>query len=282
MMDLASLSLAELREVAAKLAVAGAAGLKRAELERLLSARADEVEAVVDARTEGGAAMLDGLPSAGAPDAVPAVTSGAGPAQPVPLEPPRVPIADLPWAYDDDRLVLLVRDPRTLYAYWDFHPKTVDAARSGWPQSWAKLRLLGLGRAEPQVLRELDVDLAWKSYYLYDLEPNRDYRVELVMRGPAGEERLVGHSSNVASLPPSQPSAWVDDRFVRVGLETPLPLVGPSGERDHEGERRLHQRAYELSGGEGAVTTADEASSSRTTAQGFGGRAWSGTLVRQQ
>lgn len=193
---------------------------------------------------------------------------------------PRPHVPDLPWAYEDDRVVLLVRDPRTLFVYWDFHPDTVRRAFEGLDAARTLLRVLMLGGSEPRTVREQDVDLGWRAFYVYELEPNRDYRIELVAHGADGREQLIGHRSNVATLPPNSPSAWVEDRFASIPLDIPLPAAGlfAAGRLSAEGAARLHAHAFELSGG--LKATGDEASST-STVQGFGGRFWSGTLVRK-
>jgi hypothetical protein len=212
----------------------------------------------------------DGLPSAGAPDQP---GSGAGRATELPLEAPRIPIADLPWSYDDDRVVLLARDPQTLFVYWDIHPDTLAAATRDWSAPRVLLQLWAVGGTET-LLRDLDVDLGWRGYYLYDCAPEQAYRVELLVRGPAGESRRLGASSRVVRTAASGPSAWIDDRFASVGPDAPLPADGIEGAR--EALERLHERAHDLSSEGSSVT--GETTSSRRTVQGFGGRAWSGTI----
>ncbi len=210
----------------------------------------------------------------------PNVTSGAGARQPLPLEAPKVPIAELPWSYDDDRVVLLPRDPTTLFVYWDFHPETVASSMAGLPEPTALLRLV-LEDGEPLVLRDLDVDLGWRGYYLHHLEPDRPYRVELLVRGHDGRERLLGRASNVALLPPNMPSRRVEDRFVRLSPEQPLPEGELTGPVHLAQAPTLHTRAFEMSGGEGPLeVTGDEASSLPPKPQGFHARPWSGTSVR--
>jgi hypothetical protein len=206
----------------------------------------------------------------------------------LPLEAAAFVIPDLPWAYEDDRLVLLVRDPRTLYAYWDCHPDTLNAAYAEVPDGHAVLRVLLMGGSEPRVLRELPVDLAGLSFYVYDLEPHHDYRVELALRSPTGADRLIVKPSNVATLPANQPSAWIEDRLASLPLDIPLPpaaLFLSGGRTAVDNERRLHGRSYQLSLGQqrppAHPITGDQASSAQGILEGFGGRSWSGTVVKK-
>ena len=71
--------------------------------------------------------------------------SGAGRTAPVVPRAASPVIPDLTPAYQDDRLVLLVRDPRTVFAYWDCHPDTLRRAYEALPDGKPLLRLLMLG-----------------------------------------------------------------------------------------------------------------------------------------
>lgn len=293
MNELGQLSLADLREVASRLAVPNARRMPRSELLVRLAPHAGEVVQLISPppagrivmSSPGPAGMKSSEPASGErePRKLP-TESGAGRRSVPQPEAPRVYIADLPWAYEDDRVVLLVRDPKTLYTYWDFHPDTVQAAVAGLREAKALLRVWQLGGSEPHVTSEFEIDLGGRAYYVYDCEPNRDYRIELLFRGADGAERRIGRQSNVATLPPNHPSAWVEDRFVSIPLEVPLSAASVfiTGKRPaSEGEKRMHARAYELSGGEAVFDEAEHPSSSTRYAKGFGGRFWSGTLVRK-
>jgi hypothetical protein len=212
------------------------------------------------------------------------LASGSGRrSEPEPPQAPAFVIPDLPWAYEDDRLVLLVRDPKTLFAYWDFHPDTIRQAFENVPAGRAFLRVLQLGGSEPKVLREIEIDLGFRAYYLYDCEPNRDYRVELFARGVNHAEAMLGRPSNVATLPANRPSTWVEDRFASIPLDLRLPVQSlfSSGRVVSDPEKRAHLRAYELSGGDFTGAEGPDLSSGELGVRGFGGRSWSGTLVKK-
>lgn len=224
-------------------------------------------------------------PTAAAPTSLGSATgSGAGMSAPLKQDVSEEPVYDLPWNYDDDRLVLLVRDPWTLFTYWDFHPDTVERASEGLGASSRMLmRVLKISGREQHVIKELEVDLGWRSYYFYQLEPNRDYRVEVVCADADGRETPVGRRSNIASLPPAQPSPWVEDRFASIPIDVTLPEASVFAQgriaAGAGGPGRMHSRAWELSGGE--QMTAHEASSESSVQSGHGGRGWSGSFVRQ-
>lgn len=194
---------------------------------------------------------------------------------------PADPVFDLPWSYDDDRLVLLVRDPHTLFVYWDFHSDTVARAKDALrAEGRLVLRLLLLSGREPDAVRELDLDLGWRGYYFHALEPNRDYRAEVVWVGDDGVESRVGKRSNVACLPPAHPSAWVEDRFVSIPIDVALPgaSVFAHGRLvSGGGPGRMHARAWELSGG-AAGAASDGSSDSLVRLGSSAGRGAGGPL----
>lgn len=208
--------------------------------------------------------------------------SGAGgKSAPLPTPPPE-PVFDLPWSYEDDRVVLMVRDPWTLFTYWDFHPDTISRARAGLGASARpSLRLLNVSGSEPRVAAQLEVDLGWRAYYFTELEPNGDYRVEVVFLDDEGQEALVGRRSNVASLPADRPSTWVEDRFASIPIDVPLPEASVFAQgrvANGAAPGRMHARAWALSGGETMTGGGPDSSSWQL---GFGGRGWSASLVRK-
>ncbi|NBD10938.1 DUF4912 domain-containing protein [Corallococcus silvisoli] len=136
---------------------------------------------------------------------------------------PRLPPADaspereehlgvLPLDYQDDAMVLLARDPHTLFAFWDFSDATRGRALDGLPSPRAVLKVFdGEG-----VSREVDFALESRSFYLQGLSPGRTYRVEAHFVGADGRSRRIGQSSNRATLPPAGPSEDTSIRFLRM------------------------------------------------------------------
>jgi len=177
------------------------------------------VEASAPAAPEGGGDSEDLAPRAPAPpmDAAP------------PASPPQrhqrgaTPwdegLGELPSAYQDDTFLALPRDPTTLWLFWDFAPSTIEEARRDLVDPRVRLRLFDEGG----LVREQDLALESRSFYLHDLAPGRSYRAELLVVGANGEHR-IGSPTNQAALPPKGPSSIVDDRFAT--LPWGLPLGG--------------------------------------------------------
>ena len=67
-------------------------------------------------------------------------------------------LGELPWSYGDGRMVTLLRDPRTIYVYWDLSQGQVDQAFAGLGEARAELRLWSSGQGA-ELLREIEVQL---------------------------------------------------------------------------------------------------------------------------
>ncbi|HET9595630.1 MAG TPA: DUF4912 domain-containing protein, partial [Anaeromyxobacteraceae bacterium] len=132
-------------------------------------------------------------------------------------------LGELPWAYADDTLMVLPRDPRTLFLYWDHAPDTLrdawEGLDGGKPQIWvfAQERDGGWTR-----VRVLDFALESRSYYVHDLDAGRVYRAEIHVVDRTGRDRLLPRSSNLMMLPAVGPSPIIDDRFMRILWAEPL------------------------------------------------------------
>jgi hypothetical protein len=142
----------------------------------------------------------------------------------------------LPRDYGRDRLVLLPRDPWTLFAYWEITPTTRTAALGG---------LGGNAAGGREVLRISDVtfvtpagDHACLTFdleppaeatrtYVHGCRPGASYRVELGLRTPANRFIPMARS-NTVTLPPAAPST---DTTVRWAGPPPTarPLPAANG-----------------------------------------------------
>lgn len=120
---------------------------------------------------------------------------------------------ELPRAYADDTVLLLARDPYTLYVFWDFSAATLRQALDGLEAPHAVLRVYEDGDV---LVRVVDIALESRGHYLHGMVCGRPYRVEVHFVGREGRSRRVGRSSNRVFLPPVGPSSdtWV--RFLRI------------------------------------------------------------------
>lgn len=181
--------------------------------------------------------------------------------KPDPAAPAVEKLGELPAAYHDDALVLLIRNPRTLFAYWDYAPGTIAAAFEGLDSPRAVMRLFDGGR----LARELDIAIEPCNWYVSGVEPDREYRVEIHAVGVDGKSRRLGRSSAQVSVPPPQPSSTVEDRFVRIPWDLPLARAADVAAHDGAPVPLTHEQAAALS-------------PSEPVGSDYPGRPWSGAV----
>jgi hypothetical protein len=178
-------------------------------------------------------------------------------------------LGELPWTYGDGRLVALIRDPQTIYVYWDLSQQQIEQAFGGLGTARASLKLW-TGRSN-DLIREVEVHLEARGWYVRELPSALELRVELWALGERGARML--RAARPVKLPPSSPSDVLDEVYATLPLGTPLrgdpviggrPLAWKSGAAPPGWERRMQPRYA--------------ATSSRPGAAGAGQAPWSGTV----
>jgi hypothetical protein len=130
-------------------------------------------------------------------------------------------LGDLPWGYGDGRLICMVRDPGTLFVYWDLSQQQIEQAFGGLGSAQARLKLWAL---RGELVREVPVQLEARSWYLRDLTPGAEFRLELWAAGEGGA-RLM-RSGRAVRLPPALPSSVLQEFYAVVPLGMRLPRDG--------------------------------------------------------
>jgi hypothetical protein len=124
--------------------------------------------------------------------------------------------APLSSAYADDRLVLLTRDPQTLFAYWDLAPGAEHppgAAKARLILRIHDLTLLDFADAHPLRHQDLDVDRPVGSRYVHVERAAGTYRAEIGWRWNDGRFIARVRSGTVttarAEAPGDDPARWL-------------------------------------------------------------------------
>jgi uncharacterized protein len=158
-------------------------------------------------------------------------------------------LGELPWAYGDARLVGLVRDPTTLFVYWDFSQQQIEQAFAGLGRARAVIKLWNARNGGGELVRETEVHLDARGWYLRELPPALELRAELWAVGERGA-RLM-RAARPARLPPAAPSDQLEAFYLRLALDQPITGGIPVGRRLNYGgaapagwERRLQPRAF--------------------------------------
>ena len=124
----------------------------------------------------------------------------------------------LPREVGTDAPVLLVRDPTTLFVFWDFRRELERGAALGLREPRLLLRL----HRGPDLDRTLELPLAARSTYVTGLISGQEYTAEVLLLGRDGWTRPVGFRSAVRRLPPGRVSAQLEVRMLRLPWSEPL------------------------------------------------------------
>ena len=134
-------------------------------------------------------------------------------------------LAVLPEGYGDSRIVLLPRDPKWAYAYWDVSNEYKQALRNQGGQR-LMLRLYDVTDIDqqhqaPHSMQQQECHEMARSWYVEVPVSDRDYTVEIGYL-TADDRWLTLSRSAPVRVPPIYPSDWKKDQFVTVGWEERL------------------------------------------------------------
>ncbi|MEQ8835537.1 MAG: DUF4912 domain-containing protein [Lacipirellulaceae bacterium] len=140
-----------------------------------------------------------------------------------------------------DRLVVMVRDPYWLHAYWELGQKSIDRAQAAMGQHWHSatpvLRLLTIDReGHAQLERDIEIHGGVQNWYLDVQDPPNSYRLEIGYLA-ADESFHCLARSNEVSTPPAGTSDAVDNNWADVA-EKADRIFAMSGGYTPEGASR--------------------------------------------
>ena len=133
-------------------------------------------------------------------------------------------IPELPDAYGDNRIILMVMDPEWLFTYWELRQDVIDSARN---------TLIPLAEGAKTILRVYDVtDIIFngynahkyfdievvggaRSWYIPVGEPNRSFCVDIGFLAPDGTFRVLSRSNTVRT-PRMGVSGVVDEEWMSI------------------------------------------------------------------
>src|SRR5438105_14001406 len=183
-------------------------------------------------------------------------------------------LGELPWSYGDGRLVCLVRDPTTVYTYWDLSQQQIEQAFGGLGTARASLRIFNTGRGD--MVRTVEIHLEARGWYVRELPSAMELRVELWAEGEKGARLL--RAARPVRLPPAQPSDILEEFYATLPLGQALrrqpitggrPLAWKSGGAPPGWERRMQPRWQYSSSRSGAGAHNEKS-----------GLPWSGTVQK--
>ncbi|MFM7676150.1 MAG: DUF4912 domain-containing protein [Synechococcus sp.] len=146
------------------------------------------------------------------------------------------------------QVVFLPRDPSWAYCFWTLFPadreRMAAAGTTALCLRVADVTGLPGGTAHPHALQEVVVDSHGTEWFLPIPLPDREYRVELGARLPAGGWMSLAFSS-VARMPAAEPSLVVADAFVPFELGSLPTAPEPAPAVDETMPAGVHERFYQ-------------------------------------
>lgn len=155
----------------------------------------------------------------------------------------------LPPGFNQTKIVLQVRDPEWVHAYWEIAEFTWRDVAASTHAAWSPksaprlLRVYDLGRGDgpgeaAQATRSFDIpiDHTANNWYINVGEPAKRYFVELGVLSPDGSF-LPLCRSNVVVTPPGRPSDVIDLDWMTIeegllAVARPTPGASPGAERE--------------------------------------------------
>jgi hypothetical protein len=144
---------------------------------------------------------------------------------------------DLPAGYGKDRIVVMVRDPYWLHAYWELTRQAILRAEAALGQEWhgAKpiLRLLDVTchdttNSAEAVVRDIDIHGGCNNWYIDVLNPPRSFRVDIGYLARNGQFYVLARS-NVVSTPRAGLSDVIDENWADIDAKKADRIYAMSG-----------------------------------------------------
>ena len=134
-------------------------------------------------------------------------------------------LIELPDGYGDSRIVLLPRDPKWAYAYWDISNEHKEELRQQGGQR-LMLRLYDVTDIDQSyqathTMQQQECHEMARSWYIEIPVSDRDYTTEIGYLTDDDRWLTLARSAPVR-VPPIYPSDWVKDQFVTIGFDDGL------------------------------------------------------------
>ncbi|MAT69619.1 MAG: DUF4912 domain-containing protein [Planctomycetaceae bacterium] len=145
----------------------------------------------------------------------------------------------------EDRLVVMVRDPYWLHAYWELNQRSIDRAQAALGQRWhgsrPVLRVFRLGDdGTGEVERDITIHGGVRNWYVDVQNPPAQYRMEI---GYAAEDGVFFclARSNTVSTPAANGAEAVDGNWADVAENADRIFAMSGGYSPHGVSRELRE-----------------------------------------
>ncbi len=143
----------------------------------------------------------------------------------------------LPAGYGKDRIVVMVRDPYWLHAYWELTRHAIQRAEAALGQDWHGsrpiLRLLDVSSHDTtstseSVVRDIDIHGGCNNWYIDVANPPRSFRVDIGYLTARGRFFAIARS-NVVATPRANVSDIIDENWTDIDAKKADRIYAMSG-----------------------------------------------------
>jgi hypothetical protein len=126
-----------------------------------------------------------------------------------------------------DRLVVMVRDPYWLHAYWEIHRASIERAKVAMGQHWHGARPVlrvheitadGTATSARRMVRQIDVHGGVNTWYIDVQDPPKTYQMDIGYQSPCGKFYGLARS-NVVHTPAVSPGEAFDRNWADVAAD---------------------------------------------------------------
>jgi uncharacterized protein len=144
---------------------------------------------------------------------------------------------ELPAGYGKDRIVVMVRDPYWLHAYWELTRHAIQRAEAALGQEWHGarpiLRLLDVSTHDTtstseSTLRDIDIHGGCNNWYVDVANPPRSYRIDIGYLAKTGRFYVLARS-NVVCTPRAGVSDVIDENWSDIDSKKADRIYAMSG-----------------------------------------------------
>lgn len=143
----------------------------------------------------------------------------------------------LPAGYGKDRIVVMVRDPYWLHAYWELTRGAIQRAEAALGQDWHGarpiLRVIDVSSQETtntaeSIVRDIDIHGGCNNWYIDVSHPPKSFRIDIGYLSKRGQFYVLARS-NIVSTPRAGVSDLIDENWADIDTRSADRIYAMSG-----------------------------------------------------